>query len=219
VRDYLKEEVFDEGLTRNVGAFSRFFEAMGFSHGDLTNYANIARDCGVDAKTVKEYYQILVDTLLGTFVEPYKERQERQVIGKAAKFYLFDVGVAGAITRRRIEHEHGEHFGRALEHFLLMEILAHRSYRGLDYEVRFCRTKSGLEVDFVLGDGEVAVEVKGNARVDSADFRSLRAFGEDNRPRRSILVCNEPAPRIHEGVEVLPWRDFLGRLWNGQIVG
>ena len=80
VRDYLKEEVFDEGLTRNVPAFARFFDAMGYSHGELTNYANIARDCGVDAKTVKEYYQILVDTLLGTRVEPYKKRQERQVI-------------------------------------------------------------------------------------------------------------------------------------------
>ena len=73
VRDYLKEEVFDEGLTRNVPAFSRFFDAMAYSHGELTNYANIARDCGVDAKTVKEYYQILVDTLLGTFIEPYQD--------------------------------------------------------------------------------------------------------------------------------------------------
>ena len=217
VRDYLKEEVFDEGLTRNVGAFSRFFEAMGFSHGDLTNYANIARDCGVDAKTVKEYYQILVDTLLGTFVEPYKKRQERQVIGRAAKFYLFDVGVAGAVARRRIESERGEHFGRALEHLVLMEILAHRSYRGLDHPVRFWRTKSGLEVDFVLGDGETAVEVKGAARADSSDFRSLRAFAEDHRPRHSILVCNEPVPRLVEGIEVLPWRDFLGRLWAGEI--
>jgi predicted AAA+ superfamily ATPase len=219
VRDYLKEEVFEEGLARNVGAFARFFEAMGFSHGDLTNYANVARDSGVDGKTVKEYYQILVDTLLGTFVEPYKKRQERQVIGKAAKFYLFDVGVAGAITRRRIERERGEHFGRALEHFLLMELLAHRSYRQLDHPIRFWRTKSGLEVDFVLGDGDTALEVKGAARADTSDFRSLRAFAEEHRPRRSILVCNEPVPRLVDGVEVLPWRDFLGRLWGGEILG
>ena len=171
VVDYLKEEVFDEGLTRNVPAFSRFFDAMGYSHGDLTNYANVARDCGVDAKTVKEYYQILVDTLLGTFVEPWKKRQERQVIGKASKFYLFDVGVAGALTGRRIREERGEAFGRALEHFVLMEILAHRSYRELDYGVHFWRTKSGLEVDFVLGDGEVALEVKGTSRTDPSAQR------------------------------------------------
>jgi predicted AAA+ superfamily ATPase len=218
VVDYLKEEVFDEGLTRNVAAFSRFFDAVGFSHGDLTNYANIARDCGVDAKTVKEYYQILVDTLLGTFVEPWKRRQERQVIGKAAKFYLFDVGVAGALTKRRILEPRGEQFGRALEHLVLMEILAHRSYRGLGHEIHFWRTKTGLEVDFVLGDGEVAVEVKGTSRVDPSDFRSLRVFKEDNRPRRAVLVCNEPAPRVFEGTEVLPWREFLARLWDGRIV-
>lgn len=218
VVDYLKEEVFDEGLTRNVAAFSRFFEAMGYSHGDLTSYANIARDCGVDGKTVKEYYQILVDTLLGTFVEPWKRRQERQVIGKAPKFYLFDVGVAGALTRRRIAEERGELFGRALEHFLLMEIQAHRSYRELGYEIHFWRTKTGLEVDFVLGDGEVAVEVKGTSRLDPSDFHSLRAFVADNRPRHAILVCNERAPRIAEGIEVLPWREFLGRLWDGSVL-
>jgi predicted AAA+ superfamily ATPase len=218
VVDYLKEEVFDEGLTRNVAAFSRFFEAMAYSHGDLTNYANIARDCGVGAKTVKEYYQILVDTLLGTFVEPWKKRQERQVIGKAPKFYLFDVGVAGALTHRRIAEERGESFGRALEHFVLMEIQAHRSYRELGYGVHFWRTKSGLEVDFVLGDGEVAVEVKGSSRIDATDLRSLRAFVADHRPRRAILVCNERAPRLVEGVEVFPWREFLARLWGGRVL-
>jgi predicted AAA+ superfamily ATPase len=218
VVDYLKEEVFDEGLTRNVAAFSRFFDAVGFSHGDLTNYANIARDCGVDAKTVKEYYQILVDTLLGTFVEPWKKRQERQVIGKAAKFYLFDVGVAGAITRRHVAEARGEQFGRALEHFVLMEILAHRSYRELGHGVHFWRTKTGLEVDFVLGDGEVAIEVKGTSRIDPSDLRSLRAFIEDNHPRRAVVVCNEPSPRVHDAVQVLPWREFLARLWGGRIV-
>jgi uncharacterized protein len=142
---------------------------MGFSHGELTNYANIARDCGVDAKTVKEYYQILVDTLLGTFAEPFKTRQGRQVIINASKFYLFDVGVAGAITKRHAAEERGDPFGRAFEHFILMEILAHRSYRDLGYDVRFWRTKAGLDVDFILGSGEVAIEVKGSSRVDSAE--------------------------------------------------
>lgn len=218
VVDYLKQEVFDEGLTRNVAAFSRFFDAVGYSHGDLTSYANIARDCGVDAKTVKEYYQILVDTLLGTFIQPWKRRQERQVIGKAPKFYLFDVGVAGGLTGRQLVEAKGEQFGRALEHFMLMEMLAHRSYRALAHGIHFWRTKTGLEVDFVLGDGEVAVEVKGTSRVDAGDLRSLRAFVQDNRPRRAVLVCNERAPRIHEGIEVLPWKDFLDRLWAGEIL-
>jgi predicted AAA+ superfamily ATPase len=218
VRDYLKEEVFDEGLTRNIPAFSRFFDAMGYSHGELTNYANIARDCGVDAKTVKEYYQILVDTLLGTMIEPYKKRQDRNVITRAGKFYLFDVGVAGAVTHRRIPKEKGEEFGRAFEHFILMEILAHRSYRELFYEVNFWRTKSGLEVDFILGRGEVAIEVKGTNRVDTPDIRPLRAFIEEYRPARAYVVCNEHSPRMHEGIRILPWLDFLKMLWNGDVI-
>lgn len=218
VRDYLKEEVFAEGLTRNIPAFSRFFDAMGYSHGELTNYANIARECGVDAKTVKEYYQILVNTLLGVMIEPYKRRQERQVITKAGKFYLFDVGIAGAITRRHIPEERGEQFGKALEHFILMEILAHRSYKELNYEVNFWRTKIGLEVDFILGRGQVAVEVKGTCRIDPADLRSLKAFAQEYHPKKALLVCNERTPRIHESIHILPWRDFLSMLWDGTII-
>jgi predicted AAA+ superfamily ATPase len=218
LRDYLKEEIRDEGLTRNMPAFSRFLDAVGYSHGELTNYANIARDCGVDAKTVKGYYQILVDTLLGTMLEPYKRRQERQVICKAGKFYLFDVGVAGALTHRRVTDERGEQFGRALEHLVLMEILAHRSYRNLDHAVNFWRTKSGLEVDFILARGEVAIEVKGASRVDPAGFGSLIAFMKEHQPRKALLVSNERAPRVHEGIHVLPWREFLERLWGGTIL-
>ncbi|HSO62302.1 MAG TPA: AAA family ATPase [Desulfobacterales bacterium] len=218
VRDYLKEEVFDEGLTRNIPAFSRFFDAVGYSHGELTNYANIARDCGVDAKTVKEYYQILVDTLLGTMIEPYSRRQDRQVISKAGKFYLFDVGVAGAIIQRRIPQEKGEPFGKAFEHFILMEILAHRSYRELDYDLNFWRTKSGLEVDFILGRGEVAIEVKGSSRIDSSDLRPLKAFIQEYSPGQAFVVCNERLPRVHEGIRILPWREFLKMLWDGTVI-
>jgi len=218
VRDYLKEEVFDEGLTRNIPAFSRFFDAMGYSHGELTNYTNIARDCGVDAKTVKEYYQILTDTLLGTMLEPYKKRQDRHVILRAGKFYLFDVGVAGAITHRRIPVEKGEPFGKAVEHFILMEILAYRAYRELGYSVNFWRTKSGLEVDFILGQGEVAIEVKGTSRVDHTDLRPLRTFIQEYGPARAFVVCNERVPRVHEEIRIVPWRDFLKMLWNGEVI-
>lgn len=217
VRDYLKEEVFDEGLTRNVPAFSRFFEAMAFSHGQLTNYTSIARDCGVDAKTVKEYYRILEDTLLGTMLEPYAKRRGRDVILKAGKFFLFDVGVAGYLARRHLGEARGEAFGRAFEHFVLMELLAHRSYRELDHEIRFWRTKTGLEVDYVLGAGEVAIEVK-SGRLDAADFRPLEAFAEEHRPRLALMVCNESRPRLHGKVRVLPWREFLEQLWGGEIV-
>ncbi len=217
-RDYLKEEVFAEGLTRNIPAFSRFFDAMGYSHGELTNYANIARDCGVDGKTVREYYQILVDTLLGRMIEPFKRRQNRQVITKAPKFYLFDVGVAGAITKRRIPEPRGEQFGRAFEHFILMEVTAHSSYRELDYKINFWRTKSGLEVDFVLGGGQVALEVKGSDQVGTRDLRPIRAFIDEYSPQKAIIVSNERTERVVEQIRIMPWRVFLQELWAGDII-
>jgi predicted AAA+ superfamily ATPase len=217
-QDYLKEEVFNEGLTRNIPAFSRFFDAMGYSHGELTNYSNIARECGVDSKTVKEYYQILVDTLIGTRVEPFKRKQSRQVISRASKFYLFDVGVASAITKRHLTEEKGELFGKAFEHFIFTEILAHSSYKELDYAINFWRTKSGLEIDFVLGEGEVVIEVKGTARVEKRDLRPLTAFIEEFSPRKALVVCNEREERVLEKIRIMPWRKFLNDLWEGQII-
>lgn len=216
--EYLKEEVFSEGLIRNIPAFSRFFDALGYSHGELTNYSNIARECGVDSKTVREYFGILVDTLVGRFVEPYSGHSNRQVITRTPKFYLFDVGVAGALTRRVITEERGPNFTKAFRHLVFMELSAHSRYLELDYDIRFWRTKAGAEVDFVLGDGEIAVEVKGSDRIERRDLRGLQAFSEEHSPRLSIVVCAESEERIHDGVHIKPWRRFLRDLWSGEII-
>jgi len=218
VQDYLKEEIFAEGLTRNIPAFSRFFDAMGYSHGELTNFSDIARDCAVDSKTVKEYYQILADTLLGTMVEPFKKRQSRQVISRASKFYLFDVGVASYIAKRRIEEEKGELFGKAFEHFIFMELSAYNSYNELDFGLNFWRTKSGLEVNFILGNGEVAIEVKGTNRVNNKILRGLKAFNDEYKPREALVVCNETEERICGEIRIVPYKKFLCDLWAGKIL-
>ena len=219
VDDYLKEEVFAEGLTRNASAFARFFDALGFCHGQVLNFSNVARDCGVDAKTVREYFQILVDTLLGEFLEPFGRRRSRAVLVRAPKFYLFDVGVAGYLSGRRLDRAAGPAFGQALEHYVLMEILAFRSYRERDVPIRYWRTKSGLEVDFVLGrEAEVAIEVKGTSRVRPEDMKGIRAFREEHGPRQAIVVSNDPAPRRTGDIDVLPWRVFLDRLWGNELI-
>ncbi len=218
VQDYLKEEIFGEGLIRNIPAFARFFDAVGYSHGEMLNYSNIARDCGVDAKTVKEYFQILADTLMGRFVEPFKKRQSRQVITRAPKFYLFDVGVAGALTRRHIPEERGAQFGKAFEHFIFMEIAAYSSYSELGFPIRYWRTKTGYEVDFILGEGEVAVEVKSSNQVSRKDMRPLLAFSEEFHPRQASIVCNESEERQSGKVKIIPWALFLKRLWGGEII-
>jgi len=216
--DYLKEEVFNEGLARNVAAFSRFFEALGFSHGEILNFSSLARDCGVDSKTVKEYFQILEDTFLGTMIEPFARRRSRAIITRAPKFYLFDVGVAGVLSGRRIDRPAGPDFGRALEHFILMELLAYRSYRERDFPIRYWRTKTGLEVDFVAGrNAEVAIEVKG-ARVRPDDLKGIRSFVDEHKSERVVVVCGEPAPRLSGVVEILPWPVFLEQLWGGKLL-
>lgn len=218
VQDYLRQEVFAEGLTRNIPAFSRFFDAFGYAHGEMTNYCNIARECGVDSKTVREYYQILIDTLLAVRIEPFKKRQSRQVITKASKYYMFDVGIAGFLVKRRLTEQKGAEFGKAFEHFILMEIIAYRSYSSKDFAINFWRTKTGLEVDFILAQGEVAIEVKGAGRLDKKDMHGIDSFTGDYSPKRSIIVCNEREKRLHGKIEVLPWEIFLSGLWAGKII-
>ena len=100
-----------------------------------------------------------------------------------------------------------------------METLAHRSIKELDYEVNFWRTKTGLEVDFVLGGGEVAIEIKSSNRVDQKELRPLKAFKDEYKPKRTLLVCNENTERVVGQIQIIPWRIFLDNLWAGKIIG
>jgi predicted AAA+ superfamily ATPase len=218
VNDYLKEEIMSEGLVRNLSGFARFLDSVGYSHGEMVNFLNISRDCGVDAKTVKAYYQILVDTMLGVFIDPFTKKSGRQIIMSTPKFYLFDVGVAGHLLKREILEERGEPFGRAFEHFILMEILAYKSYSEKDFKLAYWRTKDGLEVDFILDDGKIAIEVKGGRNIDSSSLKPLRVFSEEYKPEKTILVNNETTPRLIDRIELTPWRIFLENLWAGKVI-
>lgn len=122
------------------------------------------------------------------------------------------------MTKRWLGEARGSEFGKGCEHFILMELVAHRSYQELEYDIEYWRTQSGLEVDYVLGRGEVAIEVKGSNRVDSASLRSLLAFSEEMKPKKSLVVCNEAVPRKHGSLHVLPWKVFLEQLWDGHIM-
>jgi predicted AAA+ superfamily ATPase len=218
VGDYLKEEILAEALSRKVAQFSRFMEVAALSNGEAVHYANVARECGVSAPTVRTYYDILEDTLLGRFVPVFQKRPKRRVV-TAPRFYLFDVGVAGSLARRGRVRAGSELFGHALEHLMYMEITAHSSYSTLDYPLSYWRTTSQLEVDFVLGDHELAVEVKGTERTETHHLRGLRAIGEEYPFRRRILVSRDPRRRVADkGIEILPWRDFLEELWSGRLI-
>lgn len=223
INDYLKEEIKAEGLTRNLRAFAQFLDVCSFSNGELINYTNIARDCGIDAKTIKEYYQILVDTLLGYYVYPYKDKIKREDLVATPKFYFFDLGVVNGLLKRSIEELKGAVAGQIFEHYIFMELIAYRGINDLDFEISFWRTSSGLEVDFILGDVEVAIEIKISADLRGSDTRGLVAFAEQYKPKRLILVNlsnKKMQEKIndHHTLEILPWKLFLESLWAGKII-
>jgi len=218
VGDYLQEEIAAEGATRNIPGFSHFLEIAAMGNGEMIQFTNIARECGVSAPTVKSYYQILEDTLLGKFIPAYQKRPKRRVI-LAPRFYFFDVGVVGILTKRGRVETGSELFGRAFEHFLFMELSAYASYSGLHYSISYWRTASQLEVDFILGGHEVVIEVKGTSSAQPQHLKGLIAFGEEYRSRRRILVSCDPQPRsVTDRIEILPWRIFLEDLWSGKII-
>jgi predicted AAA+ superfamily ATPase len=217
VGDYLKEEIAVEAVTRNIPAFSRFMEVAALSNGEMINFLNIASDCGVSANTVKGYFQILEDTLIGRFLPAFRRRVKRRLI-QAPRFFFFDTGIVSWLARRGPVQQGSELFGRAFEHFLTMEVFAWAAYSGRNPGVSYWRTASQLEVDIVLGDGQIAIEIKSTAAANDHHLNGLRAFRQEH-DARCYLVSLDPRPRLtSDGIHILPWQDFLARLWSDKIL-
>ncbi len=220
VDDYLKEEIAAEGLIRNLPAFSDFLRAAALSDTGLVSYATIARECGVSANGVREYYQILVDTLVGRFLPAYTRRPKRRVI-QAPKFYFADVGVVNQLAMRGRIEPGSPLYGQALENLIHHELTAYREHREAAWEISYWRLASGTEVDFVLSGpaGMVAIEVKASSRISDTHLRGLRALAADQPAlKRRIVVCNESKCRTTaDGIEVAPVERFLRDLWDGSI--
>lgn len=217
VADYLKEEIAAEALTQNIPAFSEFLRIAAITSSELLNYANVARETGVSAKVVRGYFDILEDTYLGFRVQPWTKVKNRRLI-ETEKFYLFDVGVANFLARREPRLGSAE-FGKSFEHYLLMELMAFQAYRRPDMELRFWRTSTGQEVDFILGEMEVAVEIKGADRVHETDVRALKALQEEWKVKKCFLVSLEREPRrLAKNIGGIFWKDFVEKLWGGGIL-
>jgi predicted AAA+ superfamily ATPase len=217
IGSYLQDEIAAEARIRNIGLFARFLEMAALTNGEMVNYTNIASDCGINAKTVKEYFQILEDTLIGRYLPSFQKRPKRRVI-TAPKFYLFDVGITNHLLRRGKIEQGTELFGKAFEHFIYQEIYAHSRYSGKDYPMYYWRTASQLEIDFVLGDHEVAIEVKATEQADHRHLKGLKAFAEEYNVKKLILISNDPRPRQVDNILILPWKVFLERLWTEEII-
>lgn len=217
VADYLKEEIIAEAITQNIPAFNEFLRVAAITSSELINYVNVARETGVSHKVIRTYFDILEDTYLGFRIPPWKKSRNRRMI-TAEKFYLFDVGVANYLSRRQPLLGSPE-FGKAFEHYILMELKAYQAYRNPDMPITFWRTSTGREVDFILGEKELAVEIKGSSRVHEGDIRSLHALAEDGPIKRRCLVCLEKHPRNLSGdIQVIPWQMFIEQLWNGELL-
>ena len=219
VADYLKEEVAAEGLVRNLPTFSDFLDIAALSDGQIVNFSNIARECGVSSHTVKNYFQTLEDTLLARWLPAYRRRPKRRVIS-APKFYFSDVGVVNRLVRRGELLTGSENYGKAFENWVFHELSTYLSYNEIDARLSYWRLASGLEVDFVLGDMQVAIEAKSTARTHDGHLKGLRSIIIDQpRIKLRIVVSREArARRTSDGIEVMPAKDFVKRLWGGDII-
>ncbi len=217
VGSYLRDEIMAEARIRNISSFSRFLEAAAFSNGEIVNYSNIASDCGVSSPTIKEYFQILEDTMTGRYLPSYQKKPKRRVI-VAPKFWFFDIGIANYLLKRGTIVAGSEAFGKAFEHFIYHELYSHSHYSGINYPLSFWRTTSQTEVDFILGDNEVAVEVKATELANEKHLKGLKIFADEYKTKRLILVSNDNLPRKTGNISILPWRVFLEELWAGDII-
>ncbi len=216
VKVYLDEEIRDEAAVQDVDVFERFMEVAAISDGEMLNYSNIASDCGVSAKTVKSYYQILYDTLLGYEIPAYRKVIKRPVV-QAPKFYYFDVGLANYLMGRYALKRGTDDYGHAFEHFVMQEIIAYRGYFRHREEISYWHTYNDQEVDAVIGDAKVAIEIKSSEQVKTSHKKGLKAFKEEHPECRLILVSHDPITRVSGDVELINVSDFLRMLWNGEI--
>jgi predicted AAA+ superfamily ATPase len=215
VGTYLKEEVQAEGMVRRIENFSKFLQLAALVNGELLNFSNVASDMGMPSKTIKEYFLILEDTLIGHFLQPFTRTQKRKAIS-TAKFYFFDVGVANTLAGRSRIRPKTELFGKALEHFIFLEIKAFLSYRNDKRQISFWRSKSGYEVDFVLGES-TGIEVKGTEMVTEKHLAGLKSLAQEIPLKKKIVVSLDSKPRLLENIRVLPVSVFLKELWGGSI--
>lgn len=218
VADYLKEEIAAEGLVRNLPVFSEFLNVAALSDAELVNFSTIARDCGVSSPTIKGYFGILEDTLLGRWLPAYTRRPKRRVIG-APKFYFADVGVVNHLARRGDLSAGGELYGKAFENWVFHELSAYNAYTEAFARLSHWRLASGIEVDFIVDDMDLAIEAKAAVRVTADHLRGLRALVQDHpRVKQRVVVCLESRERrTDDGILILPASRFVARLSAGDL--
>lgn len=220
VETYLKEEIQEEAIVRNLSGFLRFLLLAGDENGNIINYSNIARETGTSYHTVKEYFQILEDTLIGFFLFPYAKSSRKRLV-KHPKFYFFDIGVQRALTKKTgvALTRRTSDYGRAFEHFIIAEAMRLAAYHELDYTFSFYGTSSQAEVDLIIETPEkktIAVEIKAADNPDIASLRGLKSFASICPVAELYCASLAPHKRIVDGICILPWKELFQKLFAGK---
>lgn len=215
IETYLQEEVRQESLTRNIPAFATFLELAAYENGNLINFQSLAREVGVHSKTIKEYFYILEDTLLGFLMYSYGKSHRTKIVSHP-KFYFFDCGIVNAL-RGELSSDWAvgsPPYGRAFEHFIMVEIKRVLEYSEIESKMSFFRTTDGAEVDLILElNKEVwAIEIKSSSEPSLSSLRGLRSFIADHKYTRALCVCLTPRNFVAGGIEFLPWQGFMRQL-------
>jgi len=216
VSDYIREEILEEGLSRKIGQFSRFLESAALTHTELLNFEEIGRDAQTPARTIRDYYSILEDTLFGEILLPYKKHPTRKSVAHG-KFYFFDIAVPHGLTKIKEIVPKSTQFGTAFEHLVFRELATYRDYQDPDLEITFYRDTSKREVDFILNNN-CGIEVKSTELVNDKEIQTLKQIREELKLQRAIVVSRDKVKRKIEGVEIIPVAEFLSELWSGKIV-
>ncbi len=211
--DYLREEIADEGLVRNLPAFTRFLEVAALGDSEQTNFATIARDIGLSAPSVKSYFEILEDTLILKMLHPYRARPKRR-IELSNKAYFFDVGIVNFLNRRGVIAKGSELFGKAFENWVHHELRCYQSYADPDMQLAYWRLSTGVEVDFIVNQMQIGLEAKATEKVTSDHLKGLRELKVDHpNVKRRIIVCLEKKRRrTEDGIEIVPYSDWAFNL-------
>ena len=218
VDDYLRAEILQEGLVRNLPVFSDFLRMAAIGDTEVINLSNIARESGVSVATVRDHYGILVDTLMGYFLPAYTMRAKRRTI-HAPKFYFEDIGVVNYLAKRGCVEKGSELFGKAFENWVFHELSVHSRYTEKFYDISYWRLTTGIEVDFVLGKAKIAIEAKGKEHIGTHDLKGLNEFkNEHPEVKQLIVVSLEKSARLTKsGILILPYREFIEKLWQDEL--
>ena len=214
---YLQEEIKNEALARNVNQFSEFLELIALSNGEEISYQSIASDCGVTSNTVKNYIQVLEDTLVAFQLQAFTKTKKRKAISRS-KLYLFDVGVTNNLANRGEIFNESELFGKAFEHFIMMEVRAYISYFRKNLKMQYWRSTSQYEVDLILGN-QWAIEIKSSQSVQTKHLKGIRALKEEGLVKNyAVISCDRTERITPDKIIILPWKKFLKKLWKGEFV-